>query len=927
VNGATAEGPGDNARIEALGGVDELLATKVFVPRPPAGLVPRPRLSVRLDDGLRRGLILVTAPAGFGKTVLLADWTTQLELPLAWLSLDTSDNDPVRFWRHVAHALDRVVVGIAELVRPLLATPGPSFDGVVTTMVNTLAAGSTGVVLVLDDYHVIETELVHDSLLLFLEHVPPEVAVVVAARADPPIPLARRRASGRLTELRAIDLRFTDEEAAILLRRLVGPETVLSDDAIAALATRTEGWAAGLQLAALSLRGSSDVARKVASFSGSHRFILDYLTEEVLAHQSEAMQHFLLEASVLGVLSGPLCDAVTDRTDSQDMLEAIERANLFLVPLDDDRGWWRFHHLFGDLLYARVRRQRPERVLELHRGAAAWHDEHGVVDEAVKHALAADDGGWAARLVERHVDYRYRDSAGRLMSTEYATVQRWLRVLPAEAVASQPRLLLTQARLAALAGRVDEAGDLLDTAERAYPDAAVDPSVPSVGQSAEPLANVPAVIAVNRAFIANLRGDPDTASDFAIRALAEIGEDEWMLESLALVHLAVAEWTRGSPRDAERTVASVIERWLIRGVFDYALVWSYILGRIQSAQGRLGVAATTYRRALEVDVPAGSSVRPASGAVLVGMAELAYQRDELDAAARHLEAAFPLCRSLGYTQPLATGLALQAWVRQANGDPAGADAAMAEALAVAQPGIVDLQNPVPAMQARLRLVRGDVEAAGRWASDRGLTVDDEPGYAREAAHLVLARVLFRLGRSIEALRLLDRLHADAVEHDRSGSVIEIQALRAIALADRDDDSAIAAVTDALDLARPEGYTRVFADEGPPMAALLGGIIAAGARPAAVPTDYLGRLMRAFSPRSSSAVAPSGDVPGVATRLSGRELEVLRLLAAGRANREIATQLFLSPHTVKKHVTHILDKLGAANRTEAVARARDLGLLA
>ena len=926
MNGATAEGPGDNARLEALGGVDELLATKLFVPRPPAGMVPRPRLSVRLDDGLRRGLTLVTAPAGFGKTVLLADWTTQLELPVAWLSLYEGDNDPVRFWWHVAHAFDRVLVGIAELVGPLLATPGPSFDGVVTTLVNALADGSTGVVLVLDDYHVIETELVHDSLLLFLEHVPPEVSVVVAARADPSIPLARRRASGRLTELRATDLRFTDEEAAILLRRLVGPEKVLPDDAVAALAMRTEGWAAGLQLAALSLRGSSDVTGMVASFSGSHRFILDYLTEEVLAYQPEAMQDFLLETSVLGVLSGPLCDAVTGRMDSQDRLEAIERANLFLVSLDDVRGWWRFHHLFGDLLYARARRQRPTRVRELHRGAAAWHDEHGLVDEAVNHALLAGDGDWAVRLVERHVDYRYRESAGRLMSTEYATVQRWLRVLPAEAVASQPRLLLTQARLAALAGRVDEASDLLDAAERGYPDAADDPHEQSVGRSTGPLANVPAVVAVNRAFIANLRGDPDSAADFATRVLAEIGEDEWMLESLARVHLAVAGWTRGNPRDAERAAASVIERWLIRGVFDYALVWSFILGRIQSAQGRLAAAATTYLRALEVDVPVGSSRRPAAGAVLVGMAELAYQRDELDTAARHLEAAFPLCRDLGYTQPLASGLALQAWIRQASGDPAGADAAMAEAVAAAQPGIVDLHNPVPAMQARLRLVRGDVEAAARWASDRGLTVDDEPGYAREPGYLVLARVLLRLGRSIEALRLLDRLHAAAVEHDRRGSVIEIQALRALALAGHDDDGAIAAVTEALGLARPEGYTRVFADEGRPMAALLGRIIAGGARPAGVPTDYLGRLMRAFGPRSSSVVAPSGDVPDVVTRLSGRELEVLRLLAAGRANREIAGDLFLSPHTVKKHVTHILDKLGAGNRTEAVARGRDLGLL-
>lgn len=543
----------------------------------------------------------------------------------------------------------------------------------------------------------------------------------------------------------------------------------------------------------------------------------------------------------------------------------------------------------------------------------------------MKHALAADDGDWAVRLVERHVDFRSQESAGRLMSTEYATFQRWLRVLPAEAVAAQPRLLLNQARLAALAGRVDEAGDLLDAAERSYADATDDPAESSVGRSAGPLANIPAVLAAHRMFIANLRGDPDSAAEFASRVLAEIGEDEWMLEAVTQVHLAVAEWTRGNPRDAERAVASVVERWVIRGVFDFALVWSFILGRIQSAQGRLGAAAATYRRALEVADPAGSSQRPGAGAMLVGMAELAYQRDELDAAQRHLDAAFPLCRSLSYTQPLATGLAVQALLRQVGGDLAGADAAMAEAVAVIQPGVVDLQNPVPAMQTRLWLARGDVAVAARWTGERGLNVDDEPDYAREPAYLALARILIHQDRPYDALRLLDRLYVAAAEHNRSGSIIEIQVLRALALTDDDDDGAIAAITEALELAHPEGYVRVFADEGPPMAALLRQIIAAGASSTAVPASYLGRLMRASSPRPPSGAAPYGDIPGLVTRLSVRELEVLRLLAAGRANRELASELFVSPHTVKRHVAHILDKLGAANRTEAVARARDLGL--
>lgn len=918
MNRATAGTPGDTGDTTQGGAVD-LLATKFFVPRPPVGLVPRPRLTARLDDGIHRGLTVVIAPAGFGKTALLADWCADRQPSVAWLSLDAGDNDPVRFWRHVAHSLDRVGVGVAERVEPFLGVSAPSFDGVVTAIVNALAAQPAGAVLVLDDYHVIETAVMHDSLLFLLENAPPDLSVVLAGRADPPIPLARLRARGRLAELRVADLRFTVEEAARLLRGLVGSETALSDDAVATLAERTEGWAAGLQLAALSLHGTSDVAGMVGSFSGSHRFILDYLTEEVLTRQPEPVQTFLLETSVLGMLSGPLCDAVTGRADGQEMLEAIERANLFLVPLDDVRGCWRYHHLFADLLRARLRHQQPERIRELHRRAAAWHEDNGIVDEAVKHALAADDGDSAARVVEKHADEL-------LMRSEDATLQRWLKVLPAETVASKPRLLLTRARLAVMAGHVDSGRDLLDAAERAYPGSATKPYKPSVGRRAGPLANVPAIIAVNRAFIANLRGDPDGATGFATQALTGLRDDEWMLDSLARLHIAVASWMQGHPAEAEPDVAAIIERWLAFGARDYAVLWSSILGQIQSARGHLGAATTTYRRALEVDLPPGQSQRPAAGAVLVAMAEVAYQRDELGAAQSHLEAAFPLCRDLGYTQPLATGLAIQASIRQATGDPAGADIAVAEANRVAQSVVVDLHNPVAAWHARLLLSQGDVDAAARWVSARGLSVDDEPDYPREPAYLTMARVLIRQSRPDDALRLLDRLHGAAVEQDRVGSVIEIQALRALARAVRDDDSATTILADALELAHPEGYVRVFADEGRPMAAVLGRLIAAAAQPAGVPTGYLGQLMRAIGRLNPGTEVPSEHMPAVVTRLSGRELEVLKLLAAGRTNRDIASELVVSPHTVKRHVANILDKLGAANRTEAGVRARDLGLL-
>ena len=398
----------------AMSGQDALLATKLHVPRPQPGFVPRPRLVQALSQGLARGRVLVCAPAGFGKTSLLADWARSGGRPVAWLGLDAGDNDPARFWRYVVAALDQAQPGIAERLGPLLGPPAPrSFDGLVTALINELAAqpGRDEVLLVLDDYHLVDAGPVHESVAFLLENLPPGLLLVVSGRADPPLPLARLRARGQLAELRAAELRFTTEEAAALLGAAAGPD--LPDTAVAALTARTEGWAAGLQLAALSLRGRTDPAGFVAAFSGSHRFVLDYLADEVLDGQPGQVRAFLLETSVLERLSGELCDAVTGRSGSQAMLHHIERAGLFLVPLDEVRGWWRYHHLFADLLRARLEQEQPGRVQELHRAAAAWSDEHDLGDDAVRHALAAGDTAWAARLVERYVEYAASPQRGR----------------------------------------------------------------------------------------------------------------------------------------------------------------------------------------------------------------------------------------------------------------------------------------------------------------------------------------------------------------------------------------------------------------------------------------------------------------------------------------------------------------------------------
>ena len=904
---------------------DVLLATKLHVPGPRRGFVARPRLAQALGGGL----VLVCAPAGFGKTALLADWLRSSGRPVAWLSLDVGDNDPVRFWRHVIAALDRARPGIGERIAPLLGPPPSSFDGLVTALINELAAqsGENEIVLVLDDYHLVDARQVHASLAFLVEHLPPVLHLVLASRSDPPLPLARLRARGQLAELRADDLRFTAEEAAALLRESAGG--ALPGAAVAALVARTEGWAAGLQLAALSLRGRSDIAGFVAAFSGSHRYVLDYLTGEVLDGQPEQVREFLLETSVLERLSGGLCDAVTGRGDGQAMLEQVEQAGLFLMPLDEVRGWWRYHRLFADLLRARVQQQRPGRVAALHRAACAWYEEHGLANDAVGHALAAGDTAWAARLIEQHFD------ATLYLRSEGETAQRWLAVLPAELVQARPRLLLAQVLLAATLGRAEAMEPPLDAAERALAGAAPavdEPFEPSVGKAASMLGNIPALIALHRSFLAQLRGDAEGTAAFASRALAELGGGERLLSSTAQGLLAAAEWLRGRLADAEQAFVSSIAGWHAGQPISWGV---YQLGQVQRARGRLDAAAKTYQKTLDIAAKSGLPPAPPAGPAYVGLAEVAYQRNELDSALRQVTEGIALCRQFLYPAPLGTGLVTLAWIRQAQGDPGGALEAMDEAgRAALGPGVTSLLNPVPAQRARLLLAQGDVAEPARWTKERGLGPGDEPGYPREPEYLVLARVLLAQDRPAQALMLLETMLAAASGQGRTGSVIEIGALRALALAAcGDQDAAVDALARALALGCPQGYVRVFADESAPMAALLARLVAAqrAERAAArgVPLGCLAKVLRAFGGQDDLQGAGRGAavaVPGLVEQLTARELEVLVLLAAGMPNPRIAEQLVVTLDTVKKHVSHLLGKLGAANRTEAVTRARQLSLI-
>ena len=923
--GAMAKPPTTSPADEAAPGRN-LLVTKFHVPR--AGFVPRPRLLARLAQGAERSLTLVCTPAGFGKTTLLGDWAGRSRRPVAWLSLDAGDNDPARFWRYIAQALDRVHPGVSEHIAVLLrGTEQPPLQALATAVINELAAQDERVVLVLDDYHLIEAAPVHESVALLLDRLALELRLVRASRADPPLPLARLRASGQLAEFRAAELRFTLDETAAFLREAIGLD--LPTASIAALQERTEGWVAGVQLAAISLQGHQDPAGFIAAFAGSNRYVFDYLTEEVLARQPEGVVRFLLETSVLERLSGPLCDAVTGEAGGQARLEALERANLFVVPLDEVRRWWRYHHLFADLLRVRLAQERPERIGELHRAAAAWHEERGFADDAVTHAMAAGEVDWAARLVERHVEALLRRSEG-------ATLRRWLGGLPAESIRARARLCLALAVTAVVGSRLEAIEPLLVDAERAFAVSGDEPHEPSVGRTFSVLANIPASIAFLHAELARLRGDADRAVAFDHEALEHLAESDWLLRSLVAWNLAVADWLRGRLGSAEHGLAEVVAERQAAGEGYLAMRPCYDLGQVHRAQGRLNAALAAYRRGLEA-ANAGGPQLPAAGILHVGLAEVLYEQDELDAALDHATQSVELCRQLAFTQSLATGLAILARIRHAQGDAAGALDAIGQAEGIElSPEVVALLNPVPVWRAGLLLAGGEPAEAARWTNDRGLSAADEPSYPREGEYLVLARVLLGQRDADAAFGLVERLHAQAVAEGRIGSVIEVGAVRALALdALGEEAPAMSALAEVVGLAGPEGYTRVFVDQGTPMARLLGRLAAAIRSrrvevPGALPPEYLDRLEQVFKPGVLHAARrPVGDTAGIEALvepLSDRELEVLRLLATGKSNQQIADELFVVLDTVKKHVSRILDKLGAANRTQAVARARVLGLL-
>jgi ATP/maltotriose-dependent transcriptional regulator MalT len=918
-----AEPPTAPLDLAAPGARDELLATKVNLPRTRPDRLARSRLVQRLDEGMGRPLVLVCTPAGFGKTTLLADWAAKATLPVGWLSLDPDDNEPMRFWRYVVAALDRVVGGLGEQISPLLGPgSGTSTHGVVTALINWLQAQPDELALVLDDYHLIDEPAIHDSLGFLLSHLPPRLHLAIASRSDPPLPVARLRASGQLAELRAADLRFTPQEAAAFLREVWRLD--LPPEAVAALEDRTEGWAVGLQLAALSLQGRPDTEEFLDAFTGTHRYVLDYLSEEVLGRLPDQVRRFLLETSILERLSGPLCDAVTGDSDGQGMLEELERANLFLIPLDEERRWWRLHHLFADLLRARMLQTQPELVPELHRRAAGWCEQHGLVDEAIRHALAAGDTPWATRLVEEHMGETLRRG-------ESVALARWLSLLPDDTVRSRPGLCLAKTMTEHDRDHLESAERLLEHTERVFDQYGQEPGEFQVPTHGGMVAEVPAAIALIRAELAYDRADPDGVAAFARAALAHMADHEHGPRLFARLLVAGADWMAGRVADTEPVFAQLLAEARAIPASYPVLSSCFMLGLVQQAQGKLGAALRTYREGLRLAAEGDWFSIYHAGEAHVGIAQVLYQRNQLDEAHQHATQGVECCRQVIELTELDVALVALAWVRRAMGDPDGALEAMEEACRTyPRADVVALAYPAQSERARLLLALGRVEEAARWTREQGLTEHNEVSYLREGDHLVLARVLLAQSQPDRALGLLERLDALAASQGRTGSLIQIRALRALALQAADEhQGALTLLAETLELAAPEGHVRVFADEGPSMAALLRSLLSTRRRARAAAgagTEHLHRVIKAFQPTTAPSDSTAPAVVGLIEPLTDRELEVLRLLAAGRRNRDIAAELVVSLETVKKHTSHIFDKLGAANRTEAVAHARRLGLI-
>ena len=904
-----------------------ILATKLYLPPPRPNVVLRPRLINRLNEGLHRKLTLISAPAGFGKTTLASEWVAGDKRPAAWLSLDKGDNDPIRFLTYLIAALQTLALSEVEEIAPRKPSVGhigegvlavlqspqpPPIESILTVLLNEIITIPDNFVLVLDDYHVIDAKSIDSTLTFLLEHLPPQMHLVITTREDPALPLARLRVRGQLTELRATDLRFTPDEAATFLNQVM--DLNLSAAEIAALESRTEGWIAGLQLAALSLRGyltlqetssmpgHQNAATFIKSFTGSHRFVLDYLVEEVLHQQPNSIQTFLLNTSILERLCGPLCDAVlrTPSVSAQETLESIEQANLFIIPLDNERRWYRYHHLFAELLRQRLQQRivsstgdEQVGIAELHSRASHWYEENGLDFAAFHHAAAANDIERAAYLL-----------AGKGMPLHFrgavAPVLTWLASLPTAVLDARPTLWVMYASALSMTGQLSGVEPKLQAAEAAL-------------QAAEPndkTRNLIGHIAAIHALLAASRHDVKAIIDQSNRALAYLHPDNLPVRTATTWKLGFAYQLQGDRAAAIQAYSEAIATSEASGNKIINIAATIALGNVEETENRLYRAAASYRRVLQL---AEGQLQPAAGDAHLGLARLFYEWNDLEAAQQHAQQSIQLAQQIENVERVTAGELFLARLKviQSNVDETAVMLDKVDQL-VRQHNIVTQAPEVAAVQVLILLHRGDLGAAANLAKTQDLP-------------LSLARVHLAQGDATTALAVLEPLRQRAEAKGFKDQRLKVMVLQAAAYYLHGEKvKAISVMNDALALTKPGGFIRLFVDEGIPMARLLYDALSHGIEP-----EYIRRLLAAF-PETEPEPPPSSPLRSPESEwietLSERELEVLLLIAEGLTNQEVANRLFLSLHTVKVHARNIYAKLGVKNRTQAVARGRAVGLL-
>jgi LuxR family maltose regulon positive regulatory protein len=885
-----------------------ILATKLYIPPPRPILVLRPRLIERLNDGLHCKLTLISASAGFGKTTLVSEWIAGCERPVAWLSLDEGDSDPARFLTYLISAFQTISANIGAGALAILQSPQPPpIELLLTSLLNEITTISDSFILVLDDYHVIDSKPVDQGLTFLLEHLPPNLHLVIATREDPHMPLTRLRARSQLTELRAADLRFTPTEAADFLNQVMGLN--LSEEDITALENRTEGWIAGLQLAALSMEGQHDTSSFIKSFTGSHHFVLDYLIEEVLQHQSESVQTFLLRTSILDRMCASLCNAVLGSTSAsgQETLEYLEHANLFIVPLDNERLWYRYHHLFGDLLRQRLGQSlAPKELVKYHIRASQWYEESGDLGAAFHHAIAAGDFIRAAGLAE---------SAWQAMEENFQTAAwlGWVKKLPEDIIRVRP-VLCTLLGLAVMnAGEPETSESRLRDAERCL-NGSSDGMVVVDKSQLKPL---PAMIALARAYNAQVQGNLAATVKYAELALQIIPEDDFVWRAKAIITLEVTHWASGNLELAIRGIGDWMERMTQLGNHVFVVASAFGVADLLVDLGRLSEAERTYQDALQLAAQHGPEAEHITAHHHLGLSMIYRQWGNENLATYHLKRA----AEMGLQTTLADWLyrwhVAQAQLKETAGDLETALDLLDEAKRVyIQTAVPDLR-PIAALKARIYFKQGRLEKVRAWVAERGLSLADEVSYLHEFEYLTLARL--EIANPLVNTLLACLLQA-AEAQKRQGSALEILIVQSLAYeAQGNRPKALDALKHALSLAEPEGYIRIFIDEGPPIENLLNNI----------KTDnknlkkYIQRLKAAFLGEKPQLAVTNQQ--SLIEPLSERELEVLKLLRTELSGPEIAGQLIVSLNTFRTHTKNIFNKLGVNNRRAAVRRAEEFDL--